>query len=179
VLHAASLRHGTALGRVFAEANRKIGEASTVAEGEGARPTFVTVFAAVLDLASGDILYASAGHDAPFVLRSQGGWFRLETEGGPPLGCVGDDEDYPVDRARLEPGDVLLLFTDGVTEAKDAGDALYTNARLEAAVETIRAGDAKSVVEQVREDVRRFVGPAEQADDMTLLAVKWRGRDGG
>jgi serine phosphatase RsbU (regulator of sigma subunit)/CHASE2 domain-containing sensor protein len=177
VLHAATLRHGEALGRVFAEANRKISDASTVAESEGARPTFVTVFAAVLDLRSGVILYVSAGHDAPYVLRGGGGPFRLDTEGGPPLGCAIEDEDYPVDRAQLEPGDVLLLYTDGVTEAKNAGEALYSTARLQATVEAIPSTSAKSVVEHVREDVRRFVAAAEQADDLTLLAIRWLGPD--
>ena len=177
VLHAATLRHGEALGRVFAEANRKIADASTVAESEGARPTFVTVFAAVLDLRTGEILYVSAGHDAPYVLRSRGGLSRLDTEGGPPLGCSIDDEDYPVDRAQLEPGDVLLLYTDGVTEAKNAAEALYSTARLQSVVEAIPATSAKTVVEHVREDVRCFVAAAEQADDMTLLAIRWLGPD--
>ncbi|HUZ73734.1 MAG TPA: CHASE2 domain-containing protein [Stellaceae bacterium] len=174
VLHAATFRHGGALDRVFEEANRKICAKSADAEAEGARPTFVTVFAALLDLVTGEISFASAGHDAPYVLRRGAAPFRLETEGGPPLGCL-DDSDYPIDRAQLAPGDVLLLYTDGITEARDPANALYSTARLEAMMAASPTANAKAVVEHVREDVRRFVADAEQADDITLLAVRWRG----
>ncbi len=177
VLHAATLRHGTALDRVFAEANVKIRDASTEAEAEGARPTFVTIFAGVLDLVAGTLAYVSAGHDSPYVLRAVGSPFRLDTEGGPPLGWF-DDAPYPVDHATLAPGDVMVLFTDGVTEARNAAKAFYGGARLKDVLAAAPAASAKIVVEHVREDVRLFVGEAEQADDLTLLAVRWRGPPG-
>jgi len=74
---------------------------------EGADMMFVTVFAGVLDLASGRCSYASAGHDSPFSLRAGAAPVQLAAEGGPPLGAV-DDFVYPINHHRLEPGEMLL-----------------------------------------------------------------------
>src|SRR6185312_15484129 len=162
MLGGATVLYGEALDLVFGEANANISIASEQTRAEGGRPMFVTVFAAVLDLVSGKIAYASAGHDSPYLLRAGSPMLRLDTEGGPPLGTV-DDFPFPVDTARLEPGDVLLLYTDGVTEAKDAGSAFYGSARLGDLLSSAAGATARSTVELVREDVRRFVGHAEQA----------------
>ena len=176
VLNAAALQHGAALDRVFGAANAKISAASDDIQEAGGRPMFVTVFAGILELDTGALVYASAGHDAPYVLRGNAAPLRLETEGGPPLGTL-DEFDFPVDRAQLRPGDVILLYTDGVTEAKDKTAAFYTSERLDGVVASIVAANAKSVVAAVRGDLRRFVADAEQADDITLLAVRWREPD--
>jgi adenylate cyclase len=176
VLGGATLQHGEALDRVFDEANAKISAASDHTRAEGGRPMFVTVFAAVLELDTGIIAFASAGHDAPYLLRAGGAPLRLETEGGPPLGTL-DEFPFPVDTARLEPGDTLLLYTDGVTEAKDNAGAFYGSARLDGLLSQPTRNSARWAVELVREDVRRFVGDAEQADDITLLGVRWLGPD--
>ena len=97
---------------------------------------------------------------------------ELTGEGGPPLGTV-EDFQYPVERHQLTPGDLLLLYTDGVTEAENSDDAFYTAARLELLLRSAPTASAKALVEFVREDIRRFAAGAEQADDITLLAVRW------
>jgi len=125
----------------------------------------------ILDLGSGKVDYASAGHDSPFVLGGSTGLRQLVTEGGPPLGAV-DEFRYPVDHDRVEPGEVLLLFTDGVTEAVNDKHVLYSSERLAKALATAKVFDARRVVTAVIDDVSRFIGGAEQADDMTLLAVR-------
>jgi adenylate cyclase len=173
-LRVATMQHGEALDRVFGNANTKIAEISDQTRAEGARPMFVTVFAAVLELDTGAVFYASAGHDSPYLLRDGTTPLRLDTVGGPPLGTL-DEFDFPVDGARLQPGDVLLLYTDGVTEAKDEGGAFYTSGRLDALMAATKGGTAKGVVNVIREDLRQFVGTADQADDITLLAVRWLG----
>jgi sigma-B regulation protein RsbU (phosphoserine phosphatase) len=96
------------------------------------------------------------------------------TAGGPPLGTI-EDFPYPVDSRRLEPGDVLLLFTDGVTEAKNMEGGFFGAARLDRLLTANAEPGARAAVELVREDVRDFVGDAEQADDITLLGVRWIG----
>jgi sigma-B regulation protein RsbU (phosphoserine phosphatase) len=136
---------------------------------------FVTAFAGVLDLVSGELLFASAGHDRPFLLHDGRGLRQLETEGGPPLGVI-EDYLFPVERARLEGDAVLLLYTDGVTEAQDSGGGLYSSARLSAALTGTPAQSAKTVVDFCFDAVGRFVGKAEQADDITVLAIR-RGTD--
>jgi serine phosphatase RsbU (regulator of sigma subunit) len=174
VLHTATLRYRSALDRVFNEANDKISAASEELGAGGTNMMFVTVFAGILDLATGMLVYVNAGHDAPFVMRAGAAPASLPLAGGPPLGTV-DDFEYSIERRQLAPGEMVLAYTDGVTEAQDANKALYSGARLERLIAAAPMTTAKGVVDFVREDVRRFAAGAEQADDITLLAVRWLG----
>jgi len=169
VVRDAVLTFEPALDRILSEVNRKLAAASADLQSEGG--VFVTAFAGILDLGSGRVDYASAGHDSPFVLGGSTDLRQLVTEGGPPLGAV-DEFRYPVDHDRVEPGEVLLLFTDGVTEAVNDKHVLYSSERLAKALATAKVFDARRVVTAVIDDVSRFIGGAEQADDMTLLAVR-------
>ena len=169
VVRDAVLTFEPALDRILAEANHKLAAASAELQNEGG--VFVTAFAGILDLRSGEVDYASAGHDSPFILGGSAGLRQLRTEGGPPLGAV-DEFRYPVDHDRVEPGEVLLLFTDGVTEAENIEHTLYSSERLAKILATAQVFDAKRVVTAVIDDVSRFIGGAEQADDITLLAVR-------
>jgi serine phosphatase RsbU (regulator of sigma subunit)/CHASE2 domain-containing sensor protein len=168
IVRDAVAKFGTRIDRILAEANTKTATASADLQSEGG--VFVTAFAGILDLGTGDIAYASAGHESPFVIGNKG-LRQLTTEGGPPLGAV-EAFSYPVDRDRMEPGEVLLLYTDGVTEAENANHTFYTSERLGEALALTTTVDARSVVGAVIDDLRRFVGDAEQADDITLLALR-------
>ena len=172
VLRDATARHDEALDRVFVEANARISGSSGDMLVAGGDMMFATVFAGILDLTSGMLVYVNAGHDSPFLLRAGVKASELAGAGGPPLGTV-DDFQYTVERQQLTSGDLLLLYTDGVTEAEDRNDGFYTQARLELLLESAPFNNAKELVEFVREDVRRFAAGAEQADDITLLAVRW------
>jgi adenylate cyclase len=174
VLHTATLRYRNALDRVFGEANDKISAASEELGAGGTNMMFVTVFAGILDLATGVLVYVNAGHDSPFVMRAGSAPASLPLAGGPPLGTV-DDFQYSIEQRQLARGEMVLAYTDGVTEAQDANKALYSGARLERLLATAPMTGAKSVVDFVRDDVRRFAAGAEQADDITLLAVRWLG----
>jgi sigma-B regulation protein RsbU (phosphoserine phosphatase) len=174
VLHTATLRYRNALDRVFNEANDKISAASEELGAGGTNMMFVTVFAGILDLATGALVYVNAGHDSPFVMRAGSAPASLPLAGGPPLGTV-DDFQYPIEQRQLTPGEMVLAYTDGVTEAQDANTALYSCGRLERLLATVPITSARSVVDFVRDDVRRFAAGAEQADDITLLAVRWLG----
>ena len=169
VVRDAVLTFGPALDRILAEANRKTAAASAELQSEGG--VFVTAFAGILDLGSGEVAYASAGHDSPFILGGGAGLRQLVTEGGPPLGAV-DDFRFPIDHDRIELGEVLLLFTDGITEAENAAHTLYSSDRLAKVLAAAATVDAQHVVAAVIDDVVRFVGGAEQADDMTVLALR-------
>ena len=175
VLHTATLRYRAALDRVFADANARISAASEELGSGGANMMFVTVFAGILDLRSGMLVYVNAGHDSPFVIGAGCKPQELALAGGPPLGTV-DNFQYPVEQRQMAPGEILLAYTDGVTEAQDAHRALYSTARLERLLTTAPTASAKAIVEYLCDDVRRFAAGAEQADDITLLAVRWRGR---
>jgi adenylate cyclase len=167
----AATRHDAAPDRVLAEANGKIGAASDNLAEDGANMMFVTAFAGVLDLASGELAYASAGHDSPLVIHDGRPPRELATAGGPPLGTV-NDFAYPLSRSRLETGATLLLYTDGVTEAQNADGMLYTGRRLVACLALGSADSARAVIDRVFEDIGEFVGASEQADDITVLGIR-------
>ena len=171
VIRAAASQHGAALDRVLADANAKIGAASNNMAAEGASLMFVTAFAGLLDLTTGEIIYASAGHDSPIVIKEGLELRELLTEGGPPLGTV-DDFPYPLSRDRLEAGAVLLLYTDGVTEAQNIGGTLYGARRLTDLLTAAHPDTARSAIDLVFDSLRGFVGAADQFDDITLLAVR-------
>ena len=156
-----------------------LGEALRQAEVELSRHNpemlFVTTFVAVLDLDSGEIACVCAGHDAPILKRGRE-LLRLDlgSDSGPPVGACGN---YPFVAARrqLEPGDLVCLFTDGVTEAQD-GKRFYGGLRLLAAVARLpESADPRATVEGIRDDVRRFENGRPAADDLTLLALRWNG----
>jgi serine phosphatase RsbU (regulator of sigma subunit)/CHASE2 domain-containing sensor protein len=174
VLHSAALRLRLALGDILTEANAKISAAGTDMLAEGADMMFVTLFAGVLNLRTGVLVYAGAGHDAPFLLDGRGAPRQLLPAGGPPLGCV-DDFVSPLEQTQLAPGETLVLFTDGVTEAQNAAHELYSPARLEAVLAAQRSLEAKALNAAIRADLHGFVAEAEQYDDITLLAVRWTG----
>ncbi len=136
---------------------------------------FVTSFVAVLDLQTGILDCVCAGHDAP-ILRRGRELLRLDAgdDAGPPVGACGNYPFVAV-RRQLEPGDLVCLFTDGVTEAQD-GQRFYGGFRLLAAVARLADGaDPQEAVEAIRDDVRRFEAGRPAADDLTLLALRWNG----
>ena len=175
VIRAALQRYGSDLDRVLDEANAKIAASSEDMVADGADMMFVTVFAGVLDLATGALFYSNAGHDPPFMLRAQAQPHELQCDSGPPIGAV-DDFKYQVQRWAMMPGEMLLLYTDGVTEAQNGAGGFYGLNRLKGALAARQnASNARDVVELVRDNVRSFVAGGEQSDDLTLLAVRWFG----
>ena len=145
---------------------------------ENVETLFVTLLLGVLDVESGQLELVNAGHEGPWRLGADR---RLEQvvagplEGGPPL-CVVDDFDYQVHRVQLLPGDRLCMVTDGITEAANAAQELYGNARLSTALAGLDAApDAATITRAVREDVGRFVAGAEPSDDLAILVVHWMG----
>ncbi|MDR3352869.1 MAG: CHASE2 domain-containing protein [Zoogloeaceae bacterium] len=135
---------------------------------------FVTAFVAVLDVESGTLSYFCAGHDAPWRLRADGGLGRIPTEtiSGPPLGTM-EAFPYQQGRLRLAPGDVLILTTDGVTEASN-GEEWYGSTRLEACLRALPPTSEAAVIrDAILTNVRAFEHNTPPADDLTLLIVKW------
>jgi serine phosphatase RsbU (regulator of sigma subunit) len=119
------------------------------------------------------LLFSNAGHNFPIVLPAAGGWRYLK-EGGIPLG-VAPEHHYEEASARLEAGDSLLLYTDGITDARNLDGEDYGEERLQKLASCMsRDYSAEQIIRAVAEDVSRFTGGAEQADDITLMALKTR-----
>lgn len=161
-----------------------IGAIMAVANNEVSRDNpgnlFVTCFAAILDLDSGELHYCNAGHDNPYRLHaSYEAPLRIDDGDGPPL-CAMSDFDYRGGGTRLRHGELLCLMTDGVTEAQTPDGQLYGNHRLQQLLlqQQRRGATARQVVESLRSSVSAFAAGAEQADDLTILALRWNGPKG-
>lgn len=116
----------------------------------------------------------SAGHEHPLRVRADGSVEELRLEGGPAL-CVVDDFDYPTERFRLEPGETLIAFTDGLTEAQDPEGRLMTREAVHAAIsEAAGLPSLSGTVDAIITRVRAFEAGAEPSDDLTVLAVRRR-----
>ena len=131
---------------------------------------FVTMIFGCYDPATGEIEYAQAGHNQP-VLCSQTSGVAYEPYGGSPIG------PFPMAqcatfRTRLDPGDCLILYTDGITEAMNASKQLYGEARLLEFANTVPKQQAKHIATSLRQDVAAFVDGAEQSDDITILVLR-------
>ena len=136
---------------------------------------FVTAFCGILDLSTGAVEYANGGHDAPFVRAADGTVARLGKTRGMALGVFGD-ADFDPARHQLAPGDALVLFTDGVSEAANTDDDLFTIDRIESALAAVsRDASARGLAEGLADDVRVFVGEAPQSDDLAILVVRFEG----
>ena len=126
---------------------------------------FVTAWIGVMD-GEGSFEYVNAGHNRPFVRRADGTVEKVMGKGGRFLGMF-PGAAYRANVLKLEKGDILYLYTDGITEAMNVHQELFGEARFRAA---LAAGQS------VREKVRDFVGNAERSDDATCMAIFWHGR---
>ncbi|MGX9963812.1 SpoIIE family protein phosphatase [Roseomonas sp. F4] len=135
---------------------------------------FATAIVAVLDCRTGLLTYANAGHNAPRRRCEDGREGELPVEVGIALGVV-DGIDFADQTLTLEAGDHLLMFTDGVTEAMGPGDAMFGDARLAAIVADPRLAGPAKLVEAVAQSVEVFAETEPQADDITMVALHWRG----
>jgi phosphoserine phosphatase RsbU/P len=131
---------------------------------------FITLFLCVLDGNTGELVYTNAGHNAPLVLRAAGNYEAL-TEGGPPLGILGEFS-YQQYRARLEPGDLLAIYSDGVTEAVSPEDEEFEIDHLARSIHSRRSEPAAEIIARVNEDILRFTRGAPAADDVTLIVAR-------
>jgi len=148
------------------EANRLIATHNTAC-------MFVTLFYGVLDVATGRLRYCNAGHNPPYLLHAGGGRSSLKAT-GIPIGIEGET-GYRCAEIVLAPGDTLFMFSDGITEAFDAAGTEFGTARLEAALEAARGGSATGLVREVLGATAAFTAGAEQSDDITCLALAFRG----
>jgi phosphoserine phosphatase RsbU/P len=132
---------------------------------------FVTVLYGVLDCDSGAFTFARAGHNLPYVARSGGAVDEPPLEHGMALGLF-DNIPFPEQNLLLAPGDTLLLYTDGVTEAMDRRRQLFGDDRLKSALAEARPRTAQQACDQILSRVSAFIGPDLPSDDVTILAVQ-------
>jgi phosphoserine phosphatase RsbU/P len=129
---------------------------------------FATLIFGVLDPASGALLYINGGHNPAVLLRADGS-HSLLCPTGPAVGMM-PHSSYALGHANLERGDTLLLYTDGVVEARAVGGSLFGMDQLLTAM-SASAKSAETVLANIDEALRAHVGGAEQSDDITMLAL--------
>lgn len=135
----------------------------------GRASKFASLFFGLLDPTTGSLLYINGGHEAPLIFNSTGIKARLEATG--PVVGIWPDVDFKVEQAHLEPGDSLLAFTDGVTDAKNPDGERFSRERLLSHLEQ-PALPAVRLLDQIGREVRSHIAGTNPFDDITMLAVR-------
>lgn len=131
---------------------------------------FLTLFYGELDPTTGDLFYANAGHNQPILVRASGAVERIEAT-GVPIGIL-PEQTYDEGCVRLWPGDVLVVFSDGITESIDMMGQEFGEDRLVDVVRRNLTASAGKLRDRIDEALSRFVGSAPSVDDMTLLILR-------
>lgn len=139
--------------------------------GESVESMFVTVFYGIYDLKTGEIDFTNAGHNPPYILHADGTVEMLKTECNLVLGAI-EGMTFKNESLQLNPGDALVMYTDGVTEAENKEHEQFGEARLEATLAELKGAESKQIVDTVNAKVKEFVDGAAQSDDITQLVIR-------
>ena len=156
-----------AVSEVFTEANEKLSAGNEAG-------MFVTAWMGILDMKTGVVTYANAGHNPPLVRHADGSFEYLRSRAGFVLAGM-EGIRYRKQELQLEKGDTLYLYTDGVTEAANIENALFGEERLQNVLNENRDGSPEELLKAVTASLQNFVGEAAQSDDITMLALQYKG----
>ena len=148
---------------------------NTAMSTDGDTAMFVTTFYGVLHTDTGKVEYAVGGHNPPILLK-RGGAQPLELSPGIVVGVLSDAR-FETSSFQLEKGEGIFLFTDGVTEALDASEVLFSEEKLEDVLGEVKDQTPEDIVRRVVGDVRRHAGGVPQSDDVTVLALRYHGSE--
>ena len=159
---------GRDLGKVFTEVNQLLCESNS-------EELFITAFEGVLDLVTGEFVYVNAGHEMPFICKAGGDFEPYKIRAGFVLAGM-EGMKYRAGSMRLEPGDKIFQYTDGVTEATNLKNELYGMNRLGAILNKVKGGTPNDILPAIKKDIDEFVGDADQFDDITMLCLEYKAR---
>jgi phosphoserine phosphatase RsbU/P len=131
---------------------------------------YLTLFYSVLDPLTGELAYSNGGHNTPLLMRPSGEMVKLDV-GGLPVGLM-PDICYDEDRVQFREGDVLVIYSDGITESVNLEDEEFGETRLIEVVKNNLHRSASGIRDRIEEAVSRFVGKAAAVDDMTVMIIK-------
>ena len=132
---------------------------------------YSTLFCGLLDMATRKLTYVNAGQVCPMLLRADGGQVERLDAGGFPVGLLGFSQ-YDQGEVLLQPGDAILCFSDGISEATNADGEMWAEAEVERIVQTFRGLTAQQMIDRLVEATDGFTGAAEQSDDMTIVVIR-------
>jgi sigma-B regulation protein RsbU (phosphoserine phosphatase) len=156
---------------IFTKANEKLCE-------NNESGMFVTAWMGILDLTTGQVKFANAGHNPPLLKRANGSFEYLKTRAGFVLAGM-EGIRYRMGELTLQPGDRLFLYTDGVPESTNGENKLYGEDRLLAFMNQNAATEATALLPALKRNIDAFVGEAPQFDDITMLMFDYRPNEGG
>jgi phosphoserine phosphatase RsbU/P len=165
----AALRALAPLCSSVAETTGQINDLTCANTGGGSR--FITFFWGILDAQTLQFRYSNAGHNPPYLLRKNGTMENLE-EGGMILGIFRTTTPYAEATVSLAPGDVLVMYTDGVSEAMNQYNEQFTEERLETILKKSTNCSAKDIIRQIQKELENHTQGTPQSDDITLLVLK-------
>ena len=162
---------GMAVNDIFTKANEKLCE-------NNESGMFVTAWMGILDITTGQVKFANAGHNPPLLKRANGSFEYLKTRVGFVLAGM-EGVRYRVGELTLNPGDRLFLYTDGVPEATNAENKLYGEDRLLSFMNQNTSMEAVKLLPALKANIDEFVGEAPQFDDITMLMLDYKPKKGG
>ena len=162
---------GIAVNEIFTKANEKLCE-------NNESGMFVTAWMGILDLKTGNLQFANAGHNPPLLKRADGSFEYLKTRAGFVLAGM-EGVRYRAGELTLSPGDRLFLYTDGVPEATNSDNKLYGEDRLLNFMNQNSTADATALLPDLKANIDEFVGDAPQFDDITMLMLDYKSNIGG
>lgn len=131
---------------------------------------FITLYYGMLDIQKEQITYSNAGHDQPIVISPESGITKLR-EGGVPLGIL-PDQEYENSEISIKRGEMLIIYSDGITEAMNKDQEEFGLERLIDKLQILKNLNALDIIDDVINDIRSFVGEIPQMDDMTMMIIK-------
>ncbi len=137
---------------------------------------FATIFIGIINLKTGMLYFCNASHNPPYILHGEGEITRITDMHGAAVGIF-EDKVYTSDRIQLSSGDAIMLYTDGITEAMNENEDMFGYSNLEKILRLLVMNDAKTIVDNVREEVRRFTNQEEQVDDITIEVIRYLGTE--
>jgi len=137
---------------------------------------FVTAFCCILNVKTGEFFYSNAGHNPPFIVRKGKDPEFLAGDSGIALGAF-DNVFFGDEKLTLDPGDTLYMYTDGVTEAANSGDELFSEEKLKRGISKHREATTRELVEGTMRGIESFAGGAPQSDDITIMVLRYYGKE--
>jgi sigma-B regulation protein RsbU (phosphoserine phosphatase) len=157
-------------GQRLGEPDKMLNSVNRILASDNETCMFTTVFCAILDITTGDVSFANAGHNPPLIIDSAGVRY-LSLKPGLMLGAMAETV-YATERFTLEKEGILFLYTDGVTEAKSPEDELYGEERLLKALQAAPQEGLANLIHYISSEVAHHASGAPQSDDITMLAIK-------
>ncbi len=136
---------------------------------------FVTIFCAILNIETGEIQFANAGHNPPLACTNGHGFEFIQMPKGFVMGTM-ENTEFESKKLTLKPSDIIFMYTDGVTEAMNPEAKLFSGERLKQSLSNLEGKDVTNIIHEIRLQIKTFAQRTPQSDDITMLALKYNGK---